>query len=509
MIDISKHNRAIIAINKWKGNRGVGTFEHVTGFGKTREGLLLCKEILSKYPDANILIVTPSIAVKDVWLSYFDKEDEYLEFSDAQKARFIIDSASMILNNLDDLTHMEFKLVIFDEIHKFTSPERYRLFGELTYTSILGLTGTYPMGLNKTKLDKYCPVIDIISETEALSQNWISQFIEYNIACTLTDTDKERYEKFSEPIYETLELFRGMHKRMIRQDGNFLFKDDYQCIQSCKSGLKTRDLLGNSLYLKGEGIRQTIAAFMEWSPQLDLSTSFGKERDEVWNPNNIKTRVENFTDFVKKRNGIIINNTVKLDKVVEIYKMFPNKTICFNESTDFADAVANVINANSSTHVATTYHSNIESRAIWDDQLNDYFRYGSGAKKGEPKIFGKTTLRDIAINGLREGTYSFLSTARALDEGLDIPSLEQVITTAGTANPIQYAQRGGRGKRIDAYNPNKVTKIFNLYFEDFIGSNGNLIHSRDKQKLISNQRERGSNVVWLSDLSDISEAQIS
>ena len=84
-----------------------------------------------------------------------------------------------------------------------------------------------------------------------------------------------------------------------------------------------------------------------------------------------------------------------------------------------------------------------------------------------------------------------------------------MITTAGTANPIQYAQRGGRGKRIDAYNPNKVTKIFNLYFEDFIGSNGNLIHSRDKQKLISNQRERGSNVVWLSDLNDISEAQIS
>ena len=100
----------------------------------------------------------------------------------------------------------------------------------------------------------------------------------------------------------------------------------------------------------------------------------------------------------------------------------------------------------------------------------------------------------------------FLSTARALDEGLDIPTIEQVITTAGTANPVQYAQRNARGKRVDIYNPNKVTRILNLYFDDFIGASGNIVKSRDKQKLVAKQRERNSTVIWLHDLSDISEA---
>jgi len=99
------------------------------------------------------------------------------------------------------------------------------------------------------------------------------------------------------------------------------------------------------------------------------------------------------------------------------------------------------------------------------------------------------------------GKYKYLVTTRALDEGLTIPNVEQIIITAGSINPIQQSQRTARGKTIDNKNINKQTKIFNLYFDDFYTLSGQYIKSRDKQKLLDRQ---SSNVYFINSLNDIS-----
>jgi len=130
-------------------------------------------------------------------------------------------------------------------------------------------------------------------------------------------------------------------------------------------------------------------------------------------------------------------------------------------------------------------------------------RYKGGKRAGEVKLFGKDVLRKSIIQNMKNGELLFLATARALDEGLDIPNLEMVITTAGTANPIQYTQRNARGKTVDIYNPDKVTKIINLYFDDFYDEEGNLNKSRDKTKLLYRQQEANSEVKYIKDILDI------
>lgn len=503
MIDLTKHYRAIEGLNRWKGARGKGTLEYVTGFGKTRVGLLLIQEVINKYPQVPILILVPSDAVRKVWQNAISKEDEYISFTDEQLSFIWIQTPTGLTTAYFEASY---KLVVVDEIHKFTSDERYKLFSKLDYKSILGLTGTYPAGRYAAMLNTYCPVVDTIYEREALANNWISNFVEYNIRCELTDEDKARYEKFSIPIHETLTIFKDVYRKFRKVDNTFLFHDDYHVISSCKSGLKTLDSLGKPLYIPAADIRLSVALFMGWTADLDITTEWGESRNRIWHPDAIKDRVHVFADFIDKRLTIINNNDVKLRKVIEIFKKFPNKTICFNESTEFADRIAESVNNEFGKHIATVYHTNIESRPLWDNQLNDYIRYGSGAKKGQIKICGQKTLKDAAIEGLINNTYQMLLTARALNEGLDIPTIEQVITTAGTANPIDYAQRGGRGKRVDIYNPDKITKIFNLYFDDFMGSNDTLVKSRDKQKLIGNQESRGSTVKWIDDLDEISDS---
>lgn len=88
-------------------------------------------------------------------------------------------------------------------------------------------------------------------------------------------------------------------------------------------------------------------------------------------------------------------------------------------------------------------------------------------KNGEPKRLGKTSLKKLAIEGIKNGTYKYLFTAQSLNEGLTIENIEQVITTGGSCNSNTHGQRVARGKTYNYMNPNKNCVIINLYIDDF------------------------------------------
>ena len=148
---------------------------------------------------------------------------------------------------------------------------------------------------------------------------------------------------------------------------------------------------------------------------------------------------------------------------------------------------------------AIAYHSNIETRHLVDEK-GELILDG----KGNPKKFGKVALKKLAIQGMKDGMFKYLITAKALDEGLDIPNISQVITTAGSTNPTQYSQRNARGKTVDIYNPNKVTTIINIYVDDFVMPDGIEIKSRDKQKLMLRQSQSENEIIWITTVKDIS-----
>ena len=232
---------------------------------------------------------------------------------------------------------------------------------------------------------------------------------------------------------------------------------------------------------------------MGWNKDLDLTIEFNAERDRIWNPNNIYERVKQFKSYVAKRNLILVHNKVKMNAVLEILANNPVTTICFNESTEMVDDITDMLPGQ-----AIAYHSNIETRHIIDENGDLILD-----SKGNPKKFGKTSLKKLAIEGIKTGKFKYLITAKALDEGLDIANIEQVITTAGSTSPTQYAQRNARGKTVDVYNPNKITTIINLFVDDFIIGTNIEIKSRDKQKLIERQSKSENDIVWINSVSQI------
>ena len=71
----------------------------------------------------------------------------------------------------------------FDLINNTNIKTKYRL----------ALTGTYPHG--NTTVEELYPIVDIITEDEAIKEGWISKYREYNIKLELEDDDKEQYYK--------------------------------------------------------------------------------------------------------------------------------------------------------------------------------------------------------------------------------------------------------------------------------------------------------------------------
>lgn len=472
--DVTKDVRQDESLIKWKLNKGIGCVNACPRFGKTKIGLKAIEKRRQYRPNSRIVVIVPSEIIENHWTQQ-DTTDI-----------FEIYTSHKVKNNFKDLSEDPIDLLIVDELHKFTSDDNTSLLVSLSQISKfrLALTGTYPSD-NKI-LSSWFPVIDTITEEEALDKNWISDFIEYNIPVPLTNKEKIQYAKFSKYISETLELFKNKYKSV--NQGTNLLDGDLDLIYSCYLGKKHK-----GRYIPGDAFRELVAKLMGWDRNLDLSIPANRDRDIYWNPNNIYERCKEFKMFVSRRNEILINNENKLELLLYICKQNPVPTIIFNESTEFVNIIADKLGKQ-----AIPYHSKIKSRPLFDEDGN-IVKY----KTGKVKMFGATRLKNEAIEGIKSGKYLYLVTVKSLDEGLDLPMLEQVIITAGSANPLQQLQRSARGKSINGEDSNKLTKIFNLYIDDYFDDFSQLIKSRDKSKLMERQKNYTHSVKWLNSINDI------
>lgn len=486
--DPLKTKRQNEAIEKWRLSTGRGTLHLASRFGKTFVGISVCKAMLEKNIHCKIKIVVPSEYIQIHWNQYI----EFYLYMFQNKDIEILTINTVTIRKPNEYCD----LLIVDEIHKFTTNERMELIkGQLfMYKHILGLTGSFPKTDEGREIEKYAPIVDSVSEEEAIKNNWISPFVEYNLLLSLPYEDQLKYAKLTNFIKETLSLFKNSHRLFPESNGIPLFRDDYDVIMSCINGKKGYQN-NRSFFIRPSIIRNQLASFKGWSVGLDLNNDYNRMVEDNWNPINIEETCVRFNGVVQARNKLLINNRVKLNKVIEIFNKFDNQIICFNESTDFADDI--VKNINSIKDVAICYHSNIEKKAIKDSKGFDIT-----TKKGELKLFGKTSIKKLAIEGMKTGRYKFLCTAKALDEGLDLPTVDLIITTGGTTNPLQYSQRKARGLTINAFNPNKITKIINLVFDNF-NINGEELKSRDLTKLRLRQ-ENSRDIVWITSLTEIS-----
>lgn len=493
MIDCSKDARQRICVEKWREAKGKGTLNLVMRFGKTRVAALILQEYLKKDPNRKIIALAPNVVTTQ------NLHKHLKEFIDPYKHWITIESTTAFKNilNKDRIERklpIRCDLLILDEVHKMLSNETLNDISHIEYKHILCLTGaTLNKDQEKILKSLNAPVIDKIDEITAIAMKWIAPSIEYNLGIQLDDHDKVRYAKYTEQIVETLDLFKGLHNRMNTLFGQNVFNSDFDLALYSFTGLNYKDKNGRKTFIKPTIIRNALADTMGWSKDMDLTNKYNQRINQHWHPDNIFERVKKFKDYVRQRNDILICNRPKINAVIEILKRNSVSTICFNESIAMVDTLADYFNKTS-----VPYHSSIESRYMINPKTNDLFRY----KNGEPKKIGQTSLKKMAIEGMKDGTYRYLFTAQSLNEGLTIENVEQIITTGGSCNSNTYDQRIARGKTYNYLNPDKVCIIINLFIDDFkIGEKE--VKSRDKQKLIQRQSMSENIPIWVNSIDEI------
>lgn len=495
-LSITKTERQRIGAEKWRANFGIGTLNWPPRFGKTFGTIeFIANPHLHNNTANSIVILTPSEIIAKQW------KDNLISYCE-DITRVKVYTASHFASNpeVKDVC----TLLIVDELQKFTTDERKTLIdgNRIIYHYKLGLTGTYPKDIDW--INNLFPIVDTIEEKEAIDNKWISPYIEFNVVLELPYADKVKYEKFSKPITETLTMFKPLLDVLVRENKIRLFENEFDLIYACKRGFQTVSLTGIDKWITYDALCNTIAYMKGWHTELNISIPENKLLHETWSPIAIHNRAKQFTEYIERRNNLLVNNNVKLEMVANIISRNRVSTIIFNESTEFADRISDYLNAKfDGLYRVACYHSKMDSRTMIDPTTGDYFKFSTGDRKGTPKMLGNKSIKNIVIEGFKNGFYHALSTARALDEGLDVPIIEQVICTGGTTNPLTYQQRTARGKTVDFYNPNKITKIFNLVFNDFENESGELIRSRDRTKLVLRQKETASSVKWITDLNEI------
>ena len=198
-------------------------------------------------------------------------------------------------------------------------------------------------------------------------------------------------------------------------------------------------------------------------------TRYGKQIN--WNPNELRVHAINWNRAMQDRKTFLYDLPSKLELATEIltHERFKDKkAITFAQTTEAADTLAAMVGSE-----AEPYHSAVEGRRI------------------HGQYYGKDKYLDLVIRRFKEGILRVLSTAKALDEGADIPDVDLLVVLSGTSTGRQGLQRYGRGIR---YVEGKHTIIIELY----------AIDTQDERWLRGRQKKVPQNAIkWVRDLDEI------
>jgi superfamily II DNA or RNA helicase len=344
-----------------------------------------------------------------------------------------------------------------------------RIFNRVQYSWVLGLTATLERLDGKHDvISRVAPVCDVITQKEAIQKGWIADFIEFNLAVPITAKEARIQVNLGKQIRYYMSKF-----------------GDFYDMLSCM-GKKNATNYANKHNLDPNEV-------IKWATQ------------------GIR--------LIHKRKEFLDTTEHKINAAVELIEEFNVRTITFSQSTTFANEIAKRLGKK-----CKVYHSTMESemRQVKKDKTyktekgarnyyNSLVELGykpkfKTLKKGyvvewkELKSFSGNAIANENVKSFIEGKTLILASAKALDQGFDVPDVLLGVDGSRSENPTQHTQRTGRVARNYTFEDGrKATKVYvNLYVPDW-----SVQDSRDERKLRQCQRKNAENVIWVDDLEEL------
>lgn len=193
MSNDTRSERQREAVRKWINNGYRGTIAWCTGVGKTRVAIIAIKSFLTTNRNKKIKVIVPTEYLKIQWISELSKY-----FLNNYVTVEIINTSVKTLEVVDFL--------ILDECHKYASELWIEIFNKKNPVMVLGLSATFSRLDGRHKLlEKYCPIIDIITIKEALKNGWVANYVEYKVNVEVDNL--EEYKEYSREFTSAFSVF--------------------------------------------------------------------------------------------------------------------------------------------------------------------------------------------------------------------------------------------------------------------------------------------------------------
>lgn len=188
---MTRDERQALGVQNWVNSKLRGTLCWATGVGKTRGGILAMTRFQSKNPEHRIIVVVPSDPIKLQWIE--------------ELARYKVKADVITMHMASKNTYM-CSLLVIDEAHKVLAPTLVKIFDNIKFKAILGLTATFERTDGRDKiLSKYAPVVDTITIQEAVANGWLSKYIEYKVL--LKPENLDEYERINQEFQDHFSFF--------------------------------------------------------------------------------------------------------------------------------------------------------------------------------------------------------------------------------------------------------------------------------------------------------------
>lgn len=332
--------------DKWKAQRGIGSVYAINPIDCYELSIYIAKLMLNKNPTCKIFILCAdydhmskmSVVLKQEDIKATVITSKYVKPQYKYNYDVCITIGfSVILNTISSVIEQsKFKLILLSKV--------------VLETSVLnGLNAKYPI-IKETMTAKQAEAVRASSPVE-----------EWRIGLDLCESDQELYDKQTNYITQTLNIF-----------GSF---DD---INRARVGDKLLNISATS-------VREAIARNNGWSPELDTTIHFNKDIDDYYNPNALFERANTAYNIMRDRQVLLTDNEDKFKTILNIVREHEYKRIIIvSKRGEYARKVTKYLE-NNGVHVGD-YHDSIEPIQAVDGKTGIPILIKSGVHKGEPKI---------------------------------------------------------------------------------------------------------------------------
>lgn len=222
-----------------------------------------------------------------------------------------------------------------------------------------------------------------------------------------------------------------------------------EVIDRCRIGDKIMNYSANH-------VCNIVASNNGWNEELNTSTPFGKEIDDIYNPNVLHERALNVYNIMKTRKDLVCDAEEKINKIVEIVNDNPHKKILIvSHSGKLANEITKHLNVD--RVICGNYHNCIEDTVqLKADGTPVLIK--SGERKGEPKVIGWKKQSTLAMNDFNDDKINVLSIKATSDNDLNIKCDIVILTSPLIGNIFNVKRRFN--KTIITSNPVELYTIY-------------------------------------------------